>query len=422
MARPLRPASVPHRPASRRPDVERSTWQRSQASQERFEAPAAAPVVLSPSGLPSRGRPVHFTRIEGAAADVMLPASGRGGAESFLDYATALHRFDAFADQRKAVASLVQVPRADAPAPPSDRPRVGVLIHEAAHLTERRVDIDNLLSVVRRIGATPVLIPPMADLAVGADPRVRADAINGLLGQLHGVVGPGGRDIHPRIYRSPNRGSVETNYARDRFQVDFLAQGLDRELFFFCICRLHQLINVAAGATLVQDLMSEGLVSRTHAQYELGLEQDDVISFDATDGLLEHRVQLRGELSELLGSTELVTNSFHHQVVEEAAPGFEVAATIRDPLTGHELIEATTRWNALSLQFHPEFRTQEAASQQLLETLKRAWVFHAVQALRAEGRLLTPEAIEAAVKARGVELTQVDVKWIREVLTPRLAP
>ena len=64
------------------------------------------------------------------------------------------------------------------------------------------------------------------------------------------------------------------------------------------------------------------------------------------------------------------------------------------------MIEATRRWNALTVQFHPEYRPDAASSQQLFGTLRRSWAFFFADQLRSEGKAVTVEAIAQRYAAK----------------------
>jgi putative glutamine amidotransferase len=110
------------------------------------------------------------------------------------------------------------------------------------------------------------------------------------------------------------------------------------------ICRGHQMLNVALGGTLYQDIPSELPESLDHR-----------FSEHAKDGsVLAHEIQISEEswLAEVLEQTVIKTNSMHHQAVRDVAPGLRVVGTSSDGIV--EVIESTNDHFAVGIQSHPE--------------------------------------------------------------------
>ena len=146
---------------------------------------------------------MHFVKLDGALAEVMVPATGGSEHESFRRWAAALQRRDVFGDQRQQVAALTHVGASKGEGARDDWPRIGILVHEARDVVNpEKEDLKSIVAEVEKMGGRPVLIPSLADLALPDDPLVRQQAMAGMLHQLDGMVGPGGRDLHPRLYRS----------------------------------------------------------------------------------------------------------------------------------------------------------------------------------------------------------------------------
>src|SRR5262249_19862315 len=153
-----------------------------------------------------------------------------------------------------------------------------------------------------------VLIPPCLDLVMSSKDRPRA--IHDLVAQLDGFVGPGGEDVHPRIYGQRNRSSYHTKLARDRFEADVAVAAMFADLYMLGICRSHQLWNAAAGGALEQD------VEMQH-QEKAGFREDDPF----------HVVDVAGgtRLHAVFDADRVTTNSLHHQLVIEPGRTFEVS-------------------------------------------------------------------------------------------------
>ena len=180
-----------------------------------------------------------------------------------------------------------------------------------------------------------------------------ADALAG----IGGLLLTGGGDVDPARYgATPHEKLEEVDPARDEFEIALIAAARSRDLPIFAICRGVQVLNVAAGGTLVQDIPSEvtgalnhSLVVPPHPPYELAHEV-----WVEKDSLL---ARLLGE--RLVGSDTCDVNSRHHQAVKTVAPGYRVSATAPDGVI--EAIEDPAAGFCLGVQWHPEnfWRTGE---------------------------------------------------------------
>ncbi len=184
-------------------------------------------------------------------------------------------------------------------------------------------------------GALPVVIP------LG----LPEDALRELFARLDGLCLAGGVDVDPAHYgeaQHPALGKVDA--ARDATELTLARWALDADLPVFGVCRGIQLLNVAAGGSLYQDLAAQLPEALPH-------------SYSTDDSPWErpvHRVRLadQSRLAGLLGVNELPTNSFHHQAVKRPAPGFTAVAWAADGVV--ESIEDPSRRFALAVQWHPE--------------------------------------------------------------------
>ncbi len=183
-----------------------------------------------------------------------------------------------------------------------------------------------------------------------------AEALTG----IDGLLLTGGGDVEPARYgESPQAGLEDVDPARDEFEIALIAAARTRDLPIFAICRGVQVLNVAAGGTLVQDIPSQvpgalkhSLVVPPHPPYELAHEV-----WVEKDSLL---AKLLGE--RLVGADTCEVNSRHHQAVKAVAPGFRVAATAPDGVI--EALEDPAARFCLGVEWHPEnfWRTGEFRS------------------------------------------------------------
>jgi putative glutamine amidotransferase len=182
---------------------------------------------------------------------------------------------------------------------------------------------------------------------------------NALAG-IDGLMLTGGGDVEPARYgEAPHQRLEEVDPARDEFEIALIAAARERDVPIFAICRGVQVLNVAAGGTLVQDIPSQvpgavkhSLVVPPHPPYELAHEV-----WVEKDSLL---AKMLGE--RLVGSDTCDVNSRHHQAVKAVAAGYRVSATAPDGVI--EAIEDPRARFCLGVQWHPEnfWRTGEFRS------------------------------------------------------------
>jgi len=195
-------------------------------------------------------------------------------------------------------------------------------------------------------------------LHVGGEPRVleaSADVEQAIAG-IDGLMLTGGDDVAPSRYgAAPHETVHEAEPGRDEFEIALVAAARARNLPILAICRGIQVLNVACGGTLVQDIPSQvtgalphSLPVPQHQPYDLAHE----IWVDK-DSLLARLMRER------LVDEALEVNSRHHQAVKDVAKGFVATATAPDGVI--EAIEDPAARFCLGVQWHPEnfFRTGE---------------------------------------------------------------
>lgn len=187
--------------------------------------------------------------------------------------------------------------------------------------------------------------------AAGALPVVLAhtdpDDVPKLLARFDGLLLPGGGDIDPASYgESPE---ADTLYgirpSADAFEKALVLEAARQRLPVLGICRGLQVINVALGGNLHQDLPD-------HPQDLMGR---------AFSGHYRTKVKPGTRLHDVVDAEELVVNSLHHQGVKDVGRGLRVGATAGDGVI--ESIESTDRtWDLLAVQWHPECLRSDHAS------------------------------------------------------------
>jgi putative glutamine amidotransferase len=170
---------------------------------------------------------------------------------------------------------------------------------------------------------------------------------------LDGLILQGGADIDPRAYGEVPSNTVGTiDVTRDRFELDLLRAFVAAGKPVFGICRGMQLINVACGGNLHQDLCVDGATKQWHAHadaYDRHVHPIGII----TDSWLSKRYA---------NAATAMVNSIHHQGVERLGDGLTIQARADDGVV--EAIKGSGENFLLGVQWHPEFH--DGADERLL--------------------------------------------------------
>lgn len=191
----------------------------------------------------------------------------------------------------------------------------------------------------------------------GGEPRVldlAADDPASVIGEVHGVLLTGGPDVDPARYGAQPHATVSaTEPRRDEFEIALIREAAANGVPVFGICRGMQVLNVAFGGTLLQDLPSLGGKTLQHSKatplcavaHEVWITRSSVLASLMPEKLAE--------------ADSCGVNSRHHQAVDRLAEGFEVTATAPDGVI--EAIEHRTLPFCVAVQWHPEnfWRTGE---------------------------------------------------------------
>ncbi|HUL73982.1 MAG TPA: gamma-glutamyl-gamma-aminobutyrate hydrolase family protein [Vicinamibacterales bacterium] len=182
----------------------------------------------------------------------------------------------------------------------------------------------------------------------GAEIRVltpAGDPLPGALASCDGVLLTGGPDVDPVEYGEPDRHpTVEIDRERDDYELALARFAIARDVPLLAICRGAQVLNVAAGGTLVQDIPTSQPSDLTHTILPRNAIAHDVQVADGTCLALL--------LAPRLEHGMIGVNSRHHQSVKDLAPGFVVAATAPDGVV--EAIEKPDAAFCVGVQWHPE--------------------------------------------------------------------
>lgn len=197
----------------------------------------------------------------------------------------------------------------------------------------RQVINDAYMHALELAGAVPLPLP-----------LVEAERLRRLYERCQALCLPGGADVDPRRYGEEPRVELGTEVqARlDETELLLLRWALDDDLPVLAICRGMQLLNVAFGGSLWQDLARQAPHNPVHDRH------------DADRSLLVHDLDVeRGSrLEEVVQSQRLTVNSLHHQGVREVGPGLKITGRSPDGLV--EALEAPGRRFVIGVQCHPE--------------------------------------------------------------------
>ncbi len=186
------------------------------------------------------------------------------------------------------------------------------------------------IDALQDVGATVIMIPIDQDLDKLADTISLVDK----------VLLTGGEDVSPEFYgQDPHMRLGNTNPNRDRFEFAVIKEVLKQEKALFGICRGHQLLNVALGGSLYQDLSLKTTETFKHMQ------APTKASFPT------HFIQVDQASSLRFLPETYHVNSFHHQMIDTVSDELTVIASASDGVI--EAVENKEK-RLLGVQWHPE--------------------------------------------------------------------
>lgn len=206
------------------------------------------------------------------------------------------------------------------------------------------------LRAVQQAGGVPVLLPP----------HLEGRALDALWARLDGILLTGGGDLDPSRFAEARHPTVaEVSDARDRLEIEVTERAVHERRPLLAICRGIQVLNVALGGSLYQDIASETGSTIAHSQTE---PRDRPT----------HPVKVMGEgtrLGATLGAPEIAVNSMHHQAIKRLGRALREVAWAPDGIIeGVELPEASAL--VLGVQWHPEeLAAHDPAARNLFRTL-----------------------------------------------------
>lgn len=218
------------------------------------------------------------------------------------------------------------------------RPLIAIL---PAHDSSRKEPWVRLacLDAVAAAGGLPVMLFP------ANEPVLRREQLD----RFDGFLIPGGGDPDPELYGERNTRSRGIVRERDDLDLALIRAVIAADKPLLGICRGEQILNVALGGSLYQDISADFPGALSHWQPEANEVATQPV-----------RLTPGGMLRRITGREELMVNTFHHQAVKRPGDGCVVEA-----VAGDGLVEAFSlsgaRW-VLGLQWHPEFMPGEESS------------------------------------------------------------
>lgn len=189
------------------------------------------------------------------------------------------------------------------------------------------------IEAITLAGGIPLILPIIKD----------NDIIERYFDLIDGILFTGGEDLSPLLYdESPMKEVLDISYDRDYSEMELFKGAYKRRIPILGICRGLQLINVALGGSLYQDI-------HTQLPHALG----HMSTYDISAGY--HRIKIVDDtvLYDILGVKEINVNSNHHQSVKDLGKGLRINCLSKEGII--EGIESIKNSNfVLGVQFHPE--------------------------------------------------------------------
>jgi putative glutamine amidotransferase len=191
------------------------------------------------------------------------------------------------------------------------------------------------IKALARVDATPFIVP------IHNNRRM----LGQIMKLVDGLMLIGGPDIDPAHYGQPHRKGLRlVTPERDIVELTLTRWALRDRIPVLAICRGIQMLNVAAGGSLIQDIANQLPGARKHDQYP-----------DFEESYLAHDVQLTPEsrLARICKKGRLTVNSLHHQAIDRLGAGLRVVARADDGVI--EAVEGMNHTWTVGVQWHPEW-------------------------------------------------------------------
>lgn len=201
-------------------------------------------------------------------------------------------------------------------------------------------------SDVYQFGGIPIFIPHEKEL------------MPDFVDMIDGIIFTGGdADIDPALYgqeiKSP---AVRVNKVRSNFEIELCKLVLEKDIPFLGICNGMQVLNVALGGTMIQDI-------KTFYKTDINHEQPKPKNVPTHDVLIIEGTKLR----DIAGTDKVKVNSTHHQALDKVAPGLMISAKAPDGII--EAVEMQDREFVIGVEWHPEYLETKPLDENLFKEL-----------------------------------------------------
>lgn len=191
---------------------------------------------------------------------------------------------------------------------------------------------ETYVRAIRVAGGMPILLPPTFD----------GPTRDGYIALVDGLLLSGGGDVAPAHFgEDPVPGLRDVDPLRDDFELRLCRAALEADKPVLAICRGAQVLNVASGGGMVQDIATSVPGALQHTQRAPGWHASHAVDLDPTS-----------RLASIAGSDRIFVNSFHHQSASDVVEPFRAVAKTSDGVI--EAIESTRHRFAMGVQWHPE--------------------------------------------------------------------
>lgn len=235
----------------------------------------------------------------------------------------------------------------------SKKPRIGITLSEAETSDSHRWPMIKAFDYIKqeyyeavlKSGGLPVLLPNVGN-------KNQTELI---FESIDALIITGGVDIHPAYFKQrPHKKLSRTTENRDRFEVELIKMAMRVDMPLLGICRGHQVLNVALGGDLYQDLSCLNRKTLKHAD-------------PSQSGRNFHKVRINKDsiLYDIIGKEVIEVNSSHHQVVDKIGKRLRDTAFAPDGVI--EGLEHIDRNFVLSVQWHPEGIYSRSHSRKLFD-------------------------------------------------------
>lgn len=226
--------------------------------------------------------------------------------------------------------------------------KIGIVI--CGIYDQKQYVADSYVQVIKSVGGLPIILPIVKSKSI----------IREYISLCDGFLFCGGGDITPLLFgQEPVFGIGKTDIALDLFQIRLMKSVIESQKPLLAICRGMQILNVACGGTIIQDLAQTDLELINHMQSSISRKD------------ISHRVFIKPKtkLQKILGDF-VYTNSFHHQAIDRLGSNLIISGTTGDNIV--EAIEMPSSPFVMGVQWHPESMCDSSVNmKQLFHTLIR---------------------------------------------------